>query len=284
MRTPDRHPDGPRRFGLRLHAFAGINSSPERRHLWRFIISVIFADSAFSHHRHSGITPLCETSLTPKGVAMPKDDPDALNRAYNQSKQQMDSGRHPSNPGAFGNSTANPAGSSRHSSSGPKPCFPAGTFVQTPGGAEDIAHLEAGDLVSAVDPNGHVSHRRVLRKVRHSSARLWRLRFSDGSQVLTTAGHSFAVDGGWRCADSLKIGERLESHGANGSYRRTIETSGFTDQYAPVFNLIVEGNFTFVADSAIVHSFTNFRMIRVCAWTLYDAMTGWGRAFALFEH
>ena len=73
---------------------------------------------------------------------MPKDDPDALNRAYNQSKQQMDSGRHPSNPGAFGNSTANPAGSSRHSSSGPKPCFPAGTFVQTPGGAEDIAHLE----------------------------------------------------------------------------------------------------------------------------------------------
>lgn len=69
-------------------------------------------------------------------------------------------------------------------------CFPAGTPVLTPRGYVPIERLRTGDTVAV--PDGVDV---VVRTGARRATRLLRLTFSDGSQVLCTLDHPFAVKG-----------------------------------------------------------------------------------------
>lgn len=147
-------------------------------------------------------------------------------------------------------------------------CFPRGTRISTPSGERDIAELRAGSVVTSIDPNtGSKTSRRVLKVASYPSRRIWRIRFEDGHEVRTTSSHTFRANHTWTTAASLRAGDAVYGvDGSGPSEPRTVVESGFVDETADVFNLIVKGENNFVADGTLVHSFTHFRVVRGLLW------------------
>ena len=145
-------------------------------------------------------------------------------------------------------------------------CFPAGTLVRTPIGDVPIEALNSGDLIeSIVVGSGEVSTRKILKKQIHGERRIWRIEFSNGDSINTTQIHSFFDGSKWKRAGEIVEGDSLVgSH----SERRVVVRSFMTERLEPVYNLIVEGDFTFFAAGAVVHCFSYFRQFRIAAWSL----------------
>jgi hypothetical protein len=147
-------------------------------------------------------------------------------------------------------------------------CFPAGTLILTPAGERDIATLHPNELVVSIAADGQVSHRRLLRVVTHAPTSLWELKFSDGSRLKTTRVHSFLIAGTWQRADAIQAGDPVGTLAGGRLIERTVEHAGPLGESASVYNLIVEGEYTFIANGAVAHSFTRFRRLQMLAWTL----------------
>ena len=156
-------------------------------------------------------------------------------------------------------------------------CFPAGTLIETPHGVLDIAAVKEGDHVLAFDPRqAALRTRRILKVCKHEQSRIWEIGFTDGSRIRTTAIHSFRVAGTWKQA--RHVGECDDVCGLDASGQmatRQVASSSPTTNVEEVFNLIVEGEFSFVADGVVAHSFSYFKALRVLWWTVYGALRGW---------
>jgi hypothetical protein len=163
-------------------------------------------------------------------------------------------------------------GSSGRSNSG---CFPAGALIGAPGGAVDIATVRRGDRVLGVHPvSGATTARRVLKVVRHAERSIWSLVFADGKRVRTTARHSVRTRSGWRTAGSIRRGDQVTMCDRHGDLQTgVVALSGPEGEVEDVYSLIVEGEFTFIADGVVVHSFTYLRTLRVWGWTVVAACT-----------
>ena len=147
-------------------------------------------------------------------------------------------------------------------------CFPAGTSIATPEGACDIALLSKGDLVLAVDIHtGQIRKRKILKIAVHGANRIWVLRFSDGSAIRTTAVHSFLVEGSWKKASQIRGGDTLAVSSPHGLRDKTVVVSEATESVETVYNLIVDGDFNFIADGILAHSFTYLRALKVAIWS-----------------
>lgn len=158
---------------------------------------------------------------------------------------------------------------SQYSSPG---CFATGTNISTPSGLRCIEHIEAGDLVWSVGPDGSREARPVLCRKDHPAEQVWELVFEDGSSLKTTPIHSFSKNGKWVKAARLKPGDQIEAVSDTGeSILRVVRHSGYISETSTVHNLIVADTFTFVADGALAHSFSYFRSVRCLLWTAY----GW---------
>jgi hypothetical protein len=155
-------------------------------------------------------------------------------------------------------------------SSGSGQCFPSGTMIRTPHGQRDIGSLEAGDLVVALDVGAKESKpRKILRKVGHGNTRLWQICFCDGSALRTTSAHSFLSKNGWMLARRIKEGDVVITITEEMVQEpKVVHISAPTDSCAAVFNLIVEDDFTFIADGVVAHSFTHLRWLRCQLWRL----------------
>lgn len=156
------------------------------------------------------------------------------------------------------------------SSSGSRQCFPSGTMIRIPHGQRDIAALKAGDVVIAVDlATKEFKPRKILRVVGHGNTHLWQIKFSDGSLLKTTSAHSFLSKNGWQLARKIKAGDVIATVSEEMVQDlKTVETSTAADSCSAVFNLIVEEDFTFVADGVVAHSFTRLRWLRTQLWRL----------------
>lgn len=150
-----------------------------------------------------------------------------------------------------------------------KTCFAAGTMILTPSGARRIDTLRTGDHVLTLMSDGRVQPAPVLQRDDHASAPICRISFADGSVLRTTANHSFRHADGWCRADQLELGDAIIALDSSGAPTPRIiadvEQSGDVE---PVHNLIVSAGFTFFADGIAAHSFTRFRVARMCWWTL----------------
>jgi hypothetical protein len=153
-------------------------------------------------------------------------------------------------------------------------CFPAGTLIHTPLGPLDIASAESGDLVFAFDRQRNVLHsQRVLRVCRYKRQDLWKIEFADGTRLRTTGHHCFCASGNWKKARNIETGDLLSCLNVAGNVEtRRVTSSSQLSETAVVYNIIVEGNFTFVADGVIAHSFTEFRSLRTFAWRITTAL------------
>lgn len=152
-------------------------------------------------------------------------------------------------------------------------CFPKGTEITTPFGPRDISGLQKGDFVIAMNrQSGEKQIRKILKKLTHRNRKIWRLEFSDGSSVSATAVHSFSINGKWKKATEIKSGDIIVSYGADGGFsQKTVTVSTETSESADVYNLIVEGDFNFVAGGVIAHSFTYFKTVRALAWSFRES-------------
>lgn len=147
-------------------------------------------------------------------------------------------------------------------------CFPAGTMIQTPAGECDIADLSPGDLVCAVDITNMTTFARpIMSKVSHGITDLWALRLDNGTLLRTTRVHSFYSGNGWKKASSFTTGDTISVMNADGviEARKVLESEALRES-EKVFNLIVEENFTFIANGVTAHSFTYFRKAREYLW------------------
>jgi PBSX family phage terminase large subunit len=85
-------------------------------------------------------------------------------------------------------------------------CFVAETLIATPTGPRRIADIQVGELVST--PLGP---RRVLASgLTDTSATVYRVRFSNGTEIRATANHPvFVIGKGWTAVDSLEYADRV---------------------------------------------------------------------------
>lgn len=155
-------------------------------------------------------------------------------------------------------------------SGGGSSCFPRGTMIDTPHGARDIAEISTGDAVlSFCRRCGRVREREVIKVVRHAESAIWVLRLDDRS-IRTTRTHSFLTESGWRRAGQLRSGMTIRLHNSQAA---TITASGEVSETEPVYNLIVEGDFTYIADGAVAHSFSYLRSFRMLMWsTMFNVL------------
>lgn len=193
-----------------------------------------------------------------------RDEMDRHNEAMRRRMQGLDpkTGRQPERP------------------HGPRPpCFPQGALVSTPSGLRDIALLQEGESVLSFEAGSPLPRaRRILRKITHGPHRLWELRFDDGALLRTTASHSFEAGGKWIKARDIVPGASITSLEGGRRSSKVVLRSQAAEAVEPVFNLIVEGDFTFVVDGVLAHSFTVLRRLRVFLWRVVGAMTeGSGR-------
>ncbi len=128
-------------------------------------------------------------------------------------------------------------------------CFVAGTAVLTPGGPRAIESLARGDIVLAGDPDGDDAEHPVRRVWVHQADSVLDLRVG-GGELTCTGAHPFWVDGGWRPAAGLRVGDALTT--AEGG---TVPVEAVTRRMGAftVYNLAVAGLETyFVGDAQIL--------------------------------
>jgi len=172
----------------------------------------------------------------------------------------------------------------RHDSAvrGKSGCFPAGTLITTAQGNSDIATVREGDFVTALDPDRQVvESRRVSRVLKHNGCRIWCIRFADGQLVRTTAIHSFLVGANWVQARHLRCGDLVSAVSSSGEVvLHRVSQSIRTNEVEDVYNLIVEDNFTFLAEGLVAHSFTHFRSLRSLYWKTRTALVSYWHALS----
>ncbi|WP_353269305.1 Hint domain-containing protein [Gemmatimonas sp.] len=152
-------------------------------------------------------------------------------------------------------------------------CFPARTMVHTPAGRRDIADLSKGDAVLALSSDGAISVRSILSVSKHNRSRIDAIRLSSGTVLRTTAAHSFCRRGCWIRAADLNCSDEILGVDGRGSVC-PVRVSSIEHGVAvePVFNLIVDQDFTFLVEGVIAHSFSYWRRSRMVWWRLRVAM------------
>ncbi len=139
-------------------------------------------------------------------------------------------------------------------------CFAAGTGIMTASGLRRIESLAVGDEVSALcSASGQIVERQIDRYVAHSAERIWEISILDANHPIGTTGcHLFLTGRGWKRTRQLKAGDALR---ANTGWAK-IRSVQMTTRIEPVYNLVVDGELTFIADGVVAHSFAYFRTLR----------------------
>lgn len=172
-------------------------------------------------------------------------------RKYRKAMQEMKEARH------------------RHEYPGAAACFPARTMVHTPSGLRDIADLSGGDTVLALSSDGTVSRRSILRVRKHNRRRIDAIGMSTGAMLRTTSGHSFSLGGRWTRAADLKCSDEILGVDGRGAVLPVkVASIEIGVAFEPVFNLIVDEDFTFLVNGIVAHSFSYWRRPRMAWWRL----------------
>lgn len=157
-------------------------------------------------------------------------------------------------------------------------CFPGDVLVHTPNGLRRIVELKAGDEVLTYSTRSHrTSIRRVKRKKHYAPSTIINLTFGDCALPLRVTGsHSLLSESGsWRKARDLSIGDSLLTIW-EGSIRSKKIIAVSSCDLAPVFNLIVEDNYTFIVDEGYVaHSYSYARWIRMTFLNTLASLKKW---------
>ncbi len=195
---------------------------------------------------------------------MSKDPNEEYNKSYAQTRQQ--------NHIHGSNEKVGWSSGSSGSSGGVSGCFPRGTQISTPSGNRDVSTLHAGDHVITIDPSTQAPKTaKILKSLCHRNNKMWLMQFADGSSLRTTGIHSFLVNGHWQRAKQIQAGDMLTYLASSGILTaKRVERSDAIPERGDVYNLIVEGEFHFLANGMLAHSFAYFRTTRALTWTFFN--------------
>lgn len=147
-------------------------------------------------------------------------------------------------------------------------CFPGWAPVLTLCGLRPIAEIAIGDMVAAYNRHtGSITAGWVIRTLAHGYREIWTIESDARTDIEATASHSFLTRTGWKKLSALRPGDCIVRMDGNCRVKR-VARSG---RIVPVYNLVTEGEHTFIAYGCVAHNFTHLRALR--AW-LYR----WGMA------
>ncbi|MEM3690540.1 MAG: polymorphic toxin-type HINT domain-containing protein, partial [Candidatus Micrarchaeia archaeon] len=129
-------------------------------------------------------------------------------------------------------------------------CFAAGTRILTPNGERSIETIRKGDVVFAVDEKSRVSQAEVI-EVFRTKSRILQVRTTERA-VNTTAEHPFLIDGEFKEASQLSVGDKVTVFDGGIHYEVVVSLEYLGEE--TVYNLHVGEPFSFVANGFVVHN------------------------------
>ncbi len=160
----------------------------------------------------------------------------------------------------------------------PPACFPSETRILTSQRWKKIVDINNGDEVLSMNKNGILVSNKVIQVLSFKPRKLFEVQteFSD-FKFCATKNHSIRTGRGWVKVNDLQSTDTIVYHGRDKSsnkevaYKvRDIVDSGRVE---PVYNLIVENDFNFIAEGCLAHSFSKYRMLL----TNYYRVISYGR-------
>ena len=128
-------------------------------------------------------------------------------------------------------------------------CFVAGTKVLTPSGGQDIEKLRIGDEI--LTWNGDQSGDLKKAKIKRVSSHLVSGYFVVNGQLQITMNHRLLVNGAWKEAGQIEIGDTLlNERGA----QEKVTSLKFVPEWRIVYNIELNKYHTYFADGIYVHN------------------------------
>ena len=143
-------------------------------------------------------------------------------------------------------------------------CFPAWTLVLTPTGWKKIADICEGELVISLSKGDEIVASPVLKVKQHEPVLLTKIHFANSKPIYTTFIHSFKTERGFIRANCLKLSDQLLNVDRKGVLQssQVLQVQKTYDK-APVYNLIVQGNYSYVVEGYVASSYSYFREFRI---------------------
>lgn len=159
--------------------------------------------------------------------------------------------------------------SSNSSSSSRSGCFPKGTQILTGNNITTcISLLKKGDLVATANDNNKIQIEKILKINLYKNKQLWEIVFTDGESLKTTHSHSFFNGTDWLKASEITTGDLMYFYEKGNFKKKEVGVSSKLPIVEDVYNIIVDKNYTFIANGMLSHSFTYFRNYRKLYWSI----------------
>ncbi|GEM_PF-4651775 len=158
-------------------------------------------------------------------------------------------------------------------------CFPSGTMVRTPEGETPVEKLRPTDQVVTQNRSGDFVTREIIRKNLYTAKSVSSIYFEDGTFLRVTDHHTVRSRRGWIRVRDLTEGCEIAKACTHGG-RRWIGIDRIEREVSveSVYNIVVAGECTFVAEGVIAHSFTYFRRTRTALQRLRYSITSFDHA------
>ena len=141
-------------------------------------------------------------------------------------------------------------------------CFPLETLIDTINGKKALADISTGDWVASLAPNKEVEYQQVIKVIDYPSRTLNRVQTAY-HDFYVTGSHSLMTASGLKTVTQLQVGDQVLYYDENRQIKSTmISSNKVTSKTAPVRNLYVKEQFSFIASGVVAHSFTHFRRAR----------------------
>ena len=136
-------------------------------------------------------------------------------------------------------------------------CFPAGTKIaMIDGSYKNIEDIKVGDIVKTYNVIKHENEKGIVTKLyKHSSDEMYGDYYLIiNNQLKVTINHPLYVNGEWKNAGEIQIGDKLQNNKG-----KTIIVTSIKKIYkkVPTYNLEVENNHNYYADGILVHNKTS---------------------------
>lgn len=160
--------------------------------------------------------------------------------------------------------TGNSHGGYNRGSGGGSSCFPGDAQVLTSRGTRRLDSLKAGDEALSLDADGNVVSASIKRATSHRAEPVVRVVSSDaGLSFQVTRWHPVMTERGWVRAKDLREGDVLTHVQATGILvKHVVRAIEPVNGLVPVFNLVVDGDHTYLVHGCVAHSFVHFRRLR----------------------
>lgn len=147
-------------------------------------------------------------------------------------------------------------------------------MVTTFSGQTEVSRLSAGDKVMVYDLRKEAfMEKEVLKVLICRRRRSIRITLANGTRLQLTPNHNIFVEGQWVRASAIKKGTpiliiRTTTAGNVLECKRV--TSIDDGEYCDVvYNPIIEGSFSLIADGIVTHNFDRFKQAKMIYWIAY---------------